>query len=79
MGGAPLHYDSGNVHLIIHVTVAMSWEILGTMVRGLQSWFEEWEYVECDFDMGQVGIDSLFGTGALTQFDSSGVRGGDVS
>ena len=36
---------------------------------GLQSWFDEWEWVECDFDMGQIGMDDMFGIGAVVQFD----------
>ncbi|KAL6714059.1 hypothetical protein ACLMJK_008553 [Lecanora helva] len=69
MSNHPLHYDMGHVHLIFHVTVAMSWHDLGTMVRGLQGWMEKWEFVQCDFDMGQLGVDRMFGTGALVAFD----------
>lgn len=69
MGTAPLHYESGDIHMVIHVTRGMTWEVMGAMVRGLQSWFEEWEWVECDFDMGQIGHDTMFGIGAVVQFD----------
>ena len=57
----------------------MSWEVLGTIVRGLQSWFEKWEFVECDFNMGQVGVDNLFGTGTLVQFGSNEANGRRIS
>ena len=55
------------MHLIVHSASAITWEVLGTVVRGLQAWFEKWEFVECDFDMGQIGLDALFGTGVLVR------------
>ncbi len=39
------------------------------MVGGLESWFTKWAFVECDFNMGQIGLENMFGTGALVQFD----------
>jgi len=57
---------TGNVHMVIHAKEwAMTWEVYATVIKGLKIWFELWDYVECDFNIGQIGVENLFGTGVL--------------
>lgn len=68
MGTKALHYVSGtgNVRMLLHVKGgAMTWEVFGTVIKGLKTWFEQWDYVQCDFNIGQIGVENLFGTGVL--------------
>lgn len=70
MGRQPLRYTAGNVHLLVHVNEKMTWEIWGTAIRGLEEWFERWEYVECDVDIGMVGgLEFWYGTGVFVMID----------
>lgn len=57
--------ESGVVNMVIHVRPTMTWEVFATMIRGLKAFLNEWEYVECDFDIGQIGYDNFYGTGAI--------------
>lgn len=72
MGKKALHYENetGNVRMLIHVKDrTMTWEVFGTVILGLKIWFEQWDFVECDFDIGQIGMENLFGTGVFVGLD----------
>lgn len=70
MGRRPLRYTAGNVHLLVHASDEMTWEVWGTVIGGLEEWFERWEFVECDVDVGKVGgLGYWYGTGVLVMID----------
>lgn len=47
----------------------MDWQIFDFFVKGLKAWFEEWEFVQCDFEFGSKGMHVVFGTGTVVAFE----------
>ena len=43
----------------------MTWKVWETAVRGIADFVERYEYVDMDFDVGQMGMEQVFGTGVL--------------
>ena len=62
-----LQYASRNVRLLVHHGGIMTWDVWRTAVRGILDFVTTYECVDFDFDVGQPGLASYFGTGALTR------------
>lgn len=43
----------------------MTWKVWETALRGIADFVERYEYVDLDFDVGQIGMERFFGTGVL--------------
>lgn len=65
-----LRYGSGDVYLVMHHTGRMTWRLWETALRGIMDFLERYEYVDMEFDVGQVGFERIFGTGALGSMKS---------
>lgn len=43
----------------------MSWKVWEMALQGIVDFVERYEYVDMDFDVGQIGMEQFFGTGVL--------------
>ena len=60
-----IRYGSGDVFLLLHQRGRMTWKVWETALRGIADFVERYEYVDLDFDVGQIGMERFFGTGVL--------------
>ena len=63
-----LRFGSNDVYLVIHHRGRMTWRVLETALRGIVVFLEKYEYVDMEFDIGQIGLEQFFGTGSLGMF-----------
>lgn len=68
-GGVIVHDElqtsSNAVYLILHPGSQMTWGIWGTTLRGLADFVEQWEFVDMDFQVRELGIVEVVGSGLL--------------
>ena len=63
-----LRFGSNDVYLVMHHSGRMTWRVFETALRGIVVFLEEYEYVDMEFDIGQIGLEQFFGTGSLGMF-----------
>ena len=63
-----LRFGQNDVYLVLHHSGRMTWRVFETALRGIVVFLEKYEYVEMEFDIGQIGLEQFFGTGALGLF-----------
>lgn len=60
-----IRYESRNAFLLLHQSGRMTWKVWETALQGIADFVERYEYVDMDFDVGQMGMEEYFGTGVL--------------
>lgn len=60
-----LQISSNAVHLILHPGTAMTWGMWGTTLRGLASFFDNYEYVDLDFAAVELSDAGVVGSGLV--------------
>ena len=60
-----LRYGSHDVYLLVHHKDRLTWRVWEAALRGIVDFVERYEYVEMEFDIGQIGLEQSFGTGVL--------------
>ena len=60
-----LSFGCNDVYLVMHHRGRMTWRVFETALRGIVDFLEKYEYVDMDFDIGQIGLEQFFGTGTL--------------
>lgn len=63
-----LRFGHNGVYLLLHHSGRMTWRVFETALRGIVVFLEKYEYVDMEFDIGQVGMERFFGTGSLGTF-----------
>lgn len=60
-----LRYGSHDVYFLVHHKDRLTWRVWEAALRGIVDFVERYEYVEMEFDIGQIGLEQSFGTGVL--------------
>ena len=59
-------YQSGKVALLLHHKNKMTWQAWKSALIGITDFVGRYEYVDMDFDVGQRGGKTFYGTGVLS-------------
>ena len=60
-----LKYDCDDVYILLHHNGRMTWRLWETALRGIVTFLQNYEYVDMEFDVGLIGMERWYGTGAL--------------
>ena len=61
-----IRYKSGKVVLLLHHKNKMTWNAWRSALVGITDFVEKYEYTDMDFDVGQRGGKTFYGTGVLS-------------
>ena len=56
---------SGHALLIFHPDPSLTWRMWGTTIVGINNFFNEFQFMDCDFSIEIRGLSGTFGSGLL--------------
>ena len=65
IGTEEIQANSDRVHLILHPNPRLTWRIWGTTIIGIRNWVNDYEFLDCDFEIEILGSSDRFGSGLL--------------
>ncbi|KAF6236279.1 hypothetical protein HO173_005532 [Letharia columbiana] len=60
--------SSGHSLLILHPDPRLTWSMWGTTITGISNFLNDFEFVDCDFEVEILGYSANFGSGLLVYF-----------
>ncbi|KAF6218189.1 hypothetical protein HO133_006149 [Letharia lupina] len=60
--------SSGHSLLILHPNPRLTWRMWGTTITGISNFLNDFEFVDCDFEVEILGYSANFGSGLLVYF-----------